>query len=600
MKSQKTAHFLYVAAIFMFGVSAALLAGYYLGDRGVRWFPVMADILLVCIIMGLSFLLTSTILSQAMGMTGKQLRFRKRVILLMTMAALIPLIHLASCQVQEKTPLTMLPPDAFQNVLSQNLELLTQYDTEMENAVDRLARQEEIFCDDPPSSLTLSQESFLRDSWLMLYDYSFAIHQIGDFYSTWHHFDCSRSTRKQHVQSFLMCYTADVILYEKALRIISLIKQNKTVVAFLNSPHPGYDIPENSFSHYQQELFGADFNSRVQSGRAYLQWLEKGLKTRNEHYAGQCLSLWDVADARIALLDKTDFIAHSREVIDADIEWVRKGMNDIWFPAQKGVAEWMGDTRVHRAGKYLITPPLQETLNQKLEPGDILLSRKNWYMSNVGLPGFWPHAILYLGEPSTLIRYFNTDEVGAYLTDLTGREITFEQYMSEQFGQKWQRYLAGTGQSDYHVIEAIKYGVVLNPLAKACGDYMAAFRPHLDKTVKAQAIINAFIHLDKPYDFDFDFATDHVLVCTELVWRCYRPDTTKVGLNLGTVEIGGRQTLPANEIAKYFVKQRNQPNHQLDFVCFIDASEKEQRAFFSDEETFAASVERAKWSFLQE
>ena len=221
-------------------------------------------------------------------------------------------------------------------------------------------------------------------------------------------------------------------------------------------------------------------------------------------------------------------------------------------------------------------------------------------MSNVGLPGFWPHAILYLGEPAKLINYFDTAEVAAYLKGVTGQEITFEQYMSERFGQKWQRYLAGTGQSDYHVIEAIKYGVVMNPLSKACGDYMAAMRPCLDKTVKAQAIITAFTHLDKPYDFDFDFATDNALVCTELVWRCYRPDTTKIGLDLKTVEMGGRQTLPANEIAKYFVQQKGQPEHQLEFVCFIDASEKDEHAFFSEEQSFVQSVERPKWSFLQE
>ena len=597
MKTQKTAHVLYAAALFVFGGSTALIPGYYLGDKGIRWLPVMADILLILIFAGVSLLLASSILSKE---TGKQSRFRRRLVWVMSIGTIIPLVHLASCQLQKKTPLTTMPSSQFQEVLAQNLDLLTQYDTEMEYALERLAGREDIFSDNAPESLTLSQESFLRDSWQMLYDYSFAIHQIGSFYSDWYHFDCSRSTRKQHVQSFLMCYTADVMLYEKALRIISLVKQNKTVVTFLNAPHPGRDIPDNSFSYYQQELFGLDFNTRIQSGRAYLQWLENGVKSRKELYAGQCLSLWDVADARIALLDKTDFVEHSKEVLDADFEWVRKGVNDIWFPAQKGVAEWMGDTRLRRAGTYLITPDLQDQLDQKLEPGDILLSRKNWYMSNVGLPGFWPHAILYLGEPSKLTAYFDTEEVSRYLKKLSGQEITFDQYMSERFGQKWHRYLAGTGQSAYHVIEAVKYGVILNPLSKACGDYMAAFRPNLDKTVKAQAIINAFIHLDKPYDFDFDFATDNTLVCTELVWRCYRPDTAKDGLDLQTVEIGGRQTLPANEIAKSFVKEKGQPDHQLDFVCFIDASEEELRAFFSDEETFIASVERPKWSFLQQ
>ncbi len=34
-----------------------------------------------------------------------------------------------------------------------------------------------------------------------------------------------------------------------------------------------------------------------------------------------------------------------------------------------------------------------------MEPGDIIVARQNWYLSNIGLPGFWPHAELYVGTP---------------------------------------------------------------------------------------------------------------------------------------------------------------------------------------------------------
>ena len=98
----------------------------------------------------------------------------------------------------------------------------------------------------------------------------------------------------------------------------------------------------------------------------------------------------------------------------------------------------------------------------------------------------------------------------------------------------------------------------------------------------------------------FDFATDHALVCTELVWRSYRPDHDKAGLVLNLVEMAGRQTLPANEIAKSFANDLKRETPQFEFVCFIDANEKEKKAFFSDEEAFVESATRAKWSFLQE
>lgn len=260
----------------------------------------------------------------------------------------------------------------------------------------------------------------------------------------------------------------------------------------------------------------------------------------------------------------------------------------------------MGGTRLYRIGQYLITPELQGEMDAMLQPGDVMLSRKNWYLSNVGLPGFWPHAILYLGDPQKMITYFDDPAVQHYVKIQTGEDLTFDAYMAKLYPQKWLCYKAGTGSFPYQTMEAIKYGVVLHPLTEACGDYMAAIRPRLDKVAKAQAIIEAFRHLDKPYDFDFDFSTDHALVCTELVWRSYRPDINKRGLKLEPIELAGRKTLPANKIAALYVREHENHDRQFDFVFFVDALEAEERAFLADENTFLESVSRPKWSFALE
>jgi hypothetical protein len=125
-------------------------------------------------------------------------------------------------------------------------------------------------------------------------------------------------------------------------------------------------------------------------------------------------------------------------------------------------------------------------------------------------------------------------------------------------------------------------------------------RPRLSKVAKARAIVEAFGHLDKPYDFDFDFATDHALVCTELVWRSYRPSEDLPGLDIPLEELAGRRTLPANAIAKLFADEHGRDDAQLEFVYFLDAIEKERRAVVSDEATFLESHARAKWDILQQ
>ena len=145
------------------------------------------------------------------------------------------------------------------------------------------------------------------------------------------------------------------------------------------------------------------------------------------------------------------------------------------------------------------------------------------------------------------------------------------------------------------MMEGVAPGVVLHTLAKASGDYMVALRPELPPLAKAQAIVVAFSHLGKPYDYDFDFATDHALVCTELIYRAYRPGAGKRGLNLPLIDVAGRRAMPANELAKLFVREHGQPNAQLSFVAFLDAHEKERRAFASTLERFLETPLRTKW-----
>ncbi len=573
--------------------------GYYLGDRGARWYPNTVDIILFCLFSGTCCLLVSSLISGAVIMTEKKILIKKRAIILCLVLMLISAIHLIGCQFQKKTSLTALSPDDFEMAVSAHIDQLESYDREMESLLQEMHSQS-LFSESSNNPLSVAEEQFLRESWLSLYDYAFGLDQIRQFYHNWYRFDVSRSRRPYHVQSYLLSYSADVILYEKAMRTVQLIKKNPNAVKFLNAPHPGSDIGPDSFSRFQLDLFGSDCYSRICSGELYLEWLGKGLNSRNSTFAGPCLHLWDTIETRLAMVDQIDTVTRGIAIADADMELLRKGIYRIWFPAQKDVAEWMGDTRLQRVGKYLITPSLQEELNNLLEPGDILLSRKNWYLSNVGLPGFWPHAILYIGQPDKLMAYFDDPEVADLLKTLSGKEISFDQYMSERFPDKWLRYRSGTGQADYHVIEAVKYGVMLNPLSKACGDYLAAIRPKLSKRAKVQAVILAFSHLDKPYDFDFDFATDHALVCTELVWRSYRPADRKEGLNINLVEMAGRKTLPANEIAKLFANEKQNGPRQFDFICFIDANEKTETAFFSDENAFLESANRPKWSFRQE
>lgn len=47
-------------------------------------------------------------------------------------------------------------------------------------------------------------------------------------------------------------------------------------------------------------------------------------------------------------------------------------------------------------------------------------------------------------------------------------------------------------------------------------------------------------------------------------------------------------TYPPNDIVKKFIKEKNTPFQELDFVCFIDSSERNNTNYLATEEDFSS------------
>jgi hypothetical protein len=268
------------------------------------------------------------------------------------------------------------------------------------------------------------------------------------------------------------------------------------------------------------------------------------------------------------------------------IDTLKSELSRRWFPLQKSFAEWAGDTRFAGEERRLISDAQIAELKGKLEPGDIIVERRNWYLSNVGLPGFWPHAALYAGTAAQLANLS---------ADLPAR-------LEQTRAAAWKALVERDAQGhERPVVEAVSEGVVASSVEHSCGaDYVAVLRPRLSKEARARAIERALAFFGRPYDFNFDFATDDQVVCSELVVKAYeRGPEGEACLTVPYVEILGRRAAPPTEFVRTFKQELGKPDAQLEFVHFLDGREEQRAAVTASAEALAASCERPKWDIVQ-
>ena len=379
--------------------------------------------------------------------------------------------------------------------------------------------------------------------------------------------------------------------YRFTLELIELLNENKDIDVILNEEVPEFGLPKDSYADvkfkYLNVAISSDFGAKAA--------IAKYFKLRGHKFGSE------VEEDKKAAWEKNKGVNEKMTFLNA-LKVIKDKASEAYFPVQTGVSEWMGDVKVWRKGKSLITPDQIDAMQKKLEPGDILIERREWYLSNVGLPGFWPHAALYVGTPEERIVYFAKDtNVSAWVKDLGMESGDFEKYLEETYPAAYA--LNEKPQEKTYkprIIEAMSEGVIFTTLEHSADcDSIAVLRPKLGKLEKARAIKNAFHYSGRPYDFGFDFVTDDTIVCTELVYKSYEPKKGFKGITFPLVDIIGHKVTPANEMVKQFDEQYGKPEQQTELVIFLDGKEKEGKAVEADLKTFRKSWKRPKWHVLK-
>lgn len=172
-----------------------------------------------------------------------------------------------------------------------------------------------------------------------------------------------------------------------------------------------------------------------------------------------------------------------------------------------------------------VTPDVIKRLKFELQPGDVFITRHDDAMSNLFLPGFWPHGALYIDSAET-------------------RQMRGIAEVSDGYKH--------STADDINILEAKKDGVLLRPIEETLQvDAFVVLRPKLSQSQINQALSKGLSHAGKLYDFIFNFATSDRLVCTEVIYRAYH-GIGPIDFTLSTK--AGRKCLSAEDFLNQAVK----------------------------------------------
>jgi permuted papain-like amidase YaeF/Yiix C92 family enzyme len=478
-------------------------------------------------------------------------------------------------------------PD-YQQRYGQDIQTILSSRLGMQGAIDFVDAHPETFpaakVDGSEYRLNREQRMIAWQSWHNFLDYVLFFDSMGYMYSEVYLTGKGKSEKEEPFIAAFACFLAQ---YRFAMEYIDRMENNPGMHVILNEAVPEMGLEEGSYARvkfrFLNVIRGAEF---ARLNVLYLYYKQDTKSPLQSAIEEDMAMIWEAGKGKGPALT-----AQNALKIVGNFGFT------AWFPVQKNISALMGNIKVWRPGFSLISPAQIEQLKEKLRPGDILLQRREWYATNVGIPGFWTHAALYIGSPEERSNYFTDPGLKKWVEEQGAKDGIFDTLLQNKYPTKYQLSITPHEEKQIpRVLEAIAEGVSFTTLEhSAAADSIVVLRPNLSQKDIGRAIIKAFHYSGRPYDFNFDFRTDSELVCSELIYKAYEGTWGAGGLSLPLSEVLERPLLSPNEIARIFDEEYSREEQQFTLVAFLDGNETKQKAIESNVESFRSSWKRPKW-----
>jgi len=297
------------------------------------------------------------------------------------------------------------------------------------------------------------------------------------------------------LKEFAIAYAAACLLVRAASYLVKLTEDAPVTRKKLDEPEPRYQLPAKTFT----EVYGS-----LTSPRRWWGFFDASRFYQKKRKAIHALSSDPAIAPVIELLKEEEKLIDLRSdellrkrigyrihsILRRNASGYRKVMFSLFELSGSSIAELKQPfVKAPGEGKR-VDAGLRARLKDFIKPGDVLITRHDDALSNLFLPGFWPHAAFYVGDND------ERDALGIERNAFIENIVSF--------------------------LESKRDGVLLRRAKETLQvDTFVVLRPQLAEDEIKQAISRGLEHTGKLYDFVFDYTTSDRLACTELIYRSY-------------------------------------------------------------------------------
>ncbi len=307
----------------------------------------------------------------------------------------------------------------------------------------------------------------------------------------------------ERMAEIIIGMAAGITLYDNNKAMRDAFENNPVLREKLNESYPELNLKGGFYDSSNMRAANPEYRKAMNDALQYFNDNKLAIEAQIPHSASAIQNLYGYI-AQSPSLHKFRGANVFKEMVILPVKAAKSvvglsghGLESIKFRTSQTVGNTMGLVR-WRDGKLKHDEAMLKTLQAQLKPGDILLEKTPFTLTDKSIPGHFGHAAIYTGTAEQL------RDLGAAVLPLVQKNIA--------------KIEAG-----HVVVEALRNGVQLDTLQAFMNiDDVAILRPqYLSVEARLEAVNLALGNLGKQYDFNFDVNTTETIVCSELVYIVY-------------------------------------------------------------------------------